>query len=172
MDWGMSNVNKSPQHQACIHLFVCLCACVCVCVRGCATDSGHGRADSDRHFKPLLPSPPCRLADNGNLIGGRAEREAAVAEVVVVVGGGVCGPSFVRNSSKHWPSYLSTGALCNGILHCHFAPFIFKQGYYCSHTPHIPLRLCVQGQGQVLTSFFTLFRTVFSPRPPHTVRTE
>lgn len=75
----------------------------------------------------------------------------------------MCGPSFVRNSSKHWPSYLSTGALCNGILHCHFAPFIFRQGYYCSHTPHIPLRLCVQGQGQVLTSFFTVQNRLFSP---------
>ncbi|CAB1425516.1 unnamed protein product [Pleuronectes platessa] len=41
----------------------------------CGTQSmkaGHRRAASDRHFKPLLPSPPCGLADNGNLIGERA----------------------------------------------------------------------------------------------------
>lgn len=44
---------------------------------------------------------------------------------------GGAGLSFVRNSSKRRPSYLSTGALCNGILHCHFAPFIFRQVYYC-----------------------------------------
>lgn len=98
-----------------------------------AMKAGHRRVASDRHFKPLLPSPPCGLADNGNLITGTAEWAAAEKE------GGVCGPSFVRNSLKCRPSYLSTGALCNGILHCHFASFIFREGYYCCHTPHIPL---------------------------------
>lgn len=139
---------------------------VCVPCLTSAVEAGHRRTASDRHFKPLLPSTPCGPADNGNLIGGRAEQAAG--------GGGaregeVRGSSFVRNSSKLWPSYLSTGALCNGILHCHFAPFIFRQGYYCSHTRHIPLRLCVQGQ--VLAYFFfffTMIRTSVISPSPHT----
>lgn len=114
---------------------MCLCVYLCFTCLTWAIETGHRPSASDRHFKPLLPSPPCGLADNGNLIGGSTERVV----VEVVLRGGLCGPSFVRNSSKRWPSYLSSGALCNGILHCHFAPFIFRQSYYCSHTPHIPL---------------------------------
>lgn len=74
------------------------------------------------------------------------------------VGRGVCGLSFVRNSSKRRPSYLSTGALCNGILHCHFAPFIFRQGYYCGRGPEA---LCARtGSG---FNFFFLSFFFFQP---------
>lgn len=107
--------------------------------------------DTDRRLLTGVPNPSFPLhccADNGNLIGGSGGGGGE---------GGGGGPSFVRNSSKRQPAYLSTGALCNRILHCHFAPFIFRQGYYCCRSPHRPLRLCVQGRAQVLTSFFTLF---------------
>lgn len=134
-----------------LYLFMCVCVCVCedvwVCVRAVPLlhMSCGGRTQTSGFWQAFQTPPALSTvsrADNGNLIGGRAERAAERVEgIVVVVGveGGVCGPSFVRNSSKRRPSYLSTGALCNGILHCHFAPFIFRQGYYCSHTPHIPL---------------------------------
>ncbi len=63
----------------------CVCMCVCVCVQRCASvcvpshclPASHEprRPDTDeRLLTPLLPSPPCGLPNNGNLIGGREEQ--------------------------------------------------------------------------------------------------
>lgn len=60
---------------------MCLCVYLCFTCLTWAVETGHRPSASDRHFKPLLPSPPCGLADNGNLIGGSTER--VVVEVVL-----------------------------------------------------------------------------------------
>lgn len=79
--------------------------------------------------------------------------------------------SFVRNSSKPWPCYLSSGALCNGILNSHFVPFIFSQAYYCSRSPHIPLGFVCRDRVRFELLSSNLFRTVFFLPPLHVMRT-
>lgn len=131
--------------------------------------SSHIPLDTAEWILTGIPDPSCPPHGVASpIMGTWSEREQSVRQRrwrQCCGGRGVerGGGSFVRHSSKRWPSYLSTGALCNGILHCHFAPFIFRQGYYCTHAPKA---LCARTGSGFNFFFFHPVQNPFFSFPP------
>ena len=164
----------------CVFSVWCVCCVysVCVCRPAACLPllSRGGRTQTSsfwQAFQTLLPSPQCGLADNGNLIGGRAERAAEVGGWGLWVGVGVGGECVVR---LLWETLQSAGPpICPLELFVTesstvILPLLFLGRAIIAPIPlTYPEALCAGTGSGFNFFFFTLFRTVFSSPPPHAV---